>query len=125
MSDTQSFGFRDLFLYVDLCPPHCVSCECLTKSCSECITGLMLSGTPANCNCNPGFYSDKYTNQCLPCNKNCLTCSNKDICITCISSRFQDPPNCTCLDGLFGMDDYSSICVVHCPFGFYPNPISK
>jgi proprotein convertase subtilisin/kexin type 5 len=60
--------------------------------CTSCKFGLhrelkiIITGTNyGKCVCKPGFYEDRYTKECMPCHKRCLTCDGpeEDQCLTC------------------------------------------
>ena len=60
----ESFGFRELILYLDLCPTNCQACN--TSVCSSCATGYYLQLDSNSCldNCPTNYYTKDVGNIC-------------------------------------------------------------
>ena len=73
------------------CDPNCFECAGSVKNCTKCSSELKLdkrNNTCVNeCEANKTVLVPMATGQsdeCVPCNSNCLTCSNSiDLCTTC------------------------------------------
>lgn len=93
---------------------ECLSCM---DSCSTCISGTSCTSCKANyavlssegiCSCHSAYYSaNQYlntTDACMPCNSECLTCSQGSFCLTCKSTNASPNPlgGCKCNDGFYG-----------------------
>ena len=73
--------------YCNICTdPICYYCHDYTTFCDSCKPHSTLRTT---CECNPSFYWDSYSENCLPCDSSCTLCSGplKSQCEDCVDSN--------------------------------------
>ncbi|KRX06537.1 Insulin-like growth factor binding protein, N-terminal [Pseudocohnilembus persalinus] len=106
------------------CPSLCDPFSCggiynyLCVSCTG--TGrITIPGDPQFCYCQPGYYSDKTSTNCITCTTPCPTCytSGTDGCTGCDPSEFRVLDNltyqCVCQDGYYeDIPNFGYICQV-------------
>ena len=97
-STIESFGLRELILYLDLCPTNCLACD--TSVCSSCANGYYLQLDSKSCldNCPTNYYTKDVGNICQLCSvpySNCETCTPTS-CLTCITAGNYVNPDNTC-----------------------------
>ena len=64
MPDGKSFGWRDLFVVIYVCPSLCLSCDFDSKSCTFCAFNSQLTGNPDICTCLNGLIYDEILKKC-------------------------------------------------------------
>lgn len=88
------------------CPLNCNQCTIDTTSqfisCTQCLTPLFLINGTCYSTCPSNTYLSNISNQCVPCENNCLTCKDLTTCITCV----------------YPYVFYLNQCLAICPTGF-------
>ena len=73
---TQSWGVRDLLLYVDVpCPYLCKGCSVSGNFCYNQVFFSEQNSTTLVISCKDGFFEDFNENRCNICHYSCLTCN--------------------------------------------------
>ena len=87
----------------EACPSTCISCINLTK-CSKCVSGLFLYESRCIRSCPKGFFAEKSTDACKPCDDGCKECVDS-------------PTSCTKCDPSRIL--YKNQCITKCPSGTF------
>lgn len=104
----------------------CITCNnecetCLQTNTNNCTTCKSLNASPNSitsigCLCDTGFFGNSpllSLESCSPCNEDCLTCTQADICTTCIATNAESNSfsniGCLCKIGYFGTPPLSDI----------------
>lgn len=108
----------------------CLDCQCDFKSCVvsdnqvKCLCPDMATATSKTCTCPEKYYFSFC--DCLSCHEECATCTQSNICQTCISdnSKPDTESGCVCDIGSYGTE-LTSKTSCNCLLGYYKDENSQ